>query len=44
VFLETGARALKSRVESGERGLTLARTKIGKLMMRLGDEWKKSKL
>jgi transposase len=55
VFLEHGARGLKSRVEPEERELTLARAKIGELMMRLelaeyliekrglADEWKKSK-
>jgi transposase-like protein len=55
VFLETGARGLKSRLEPEERELTLARAKIGELMMRLelaefliekrglADEWKKSK-
>ena len=54
-FLEHGARGLKSRVEPEERELTLARAKIGELMMRLElaefliekrglvDEWKKSK-
>ena len=35
IFLETGARGLKSRAEPEERELTLARTKIGELMMRL---------
>jgi transposase len=34
-FLETGARGLKSRAEPEERELTLARAKIGELMMRL---------
>ena len=54
-FLEHGARGLKSRVEPEERELTLARAKIGELMMRLelaefliekrglADEWKKSR-
>jgi transposase len=35
VFLETGARGLKTRTEPEERELTLARAKIGELMMRL---------
>ena len=35
LFLETGARGLKSRAEPEERELTLARAKIGELMMRL---------
>jgi transposase len=35
VFLETGARGLKTRAEPEERELTLARAKIGELMMRL---------
>jgi hypothetical protein len=35
VFLETGAWGLKSRTEPEERELTLARAKIGELMMRL---------
>jgi len=55
VFLEHGARGLKSRVEPEERELTLARAKIGELMMRLelaefliekrglADEWKRSR-
>jgi transposase len=55
VFLETGARGLKTRTEPEERELTLARAKIGELMMRLelaehliekrglADEWKKSR-
>ena len=55
VFLETGARGLKTRAEPEERDLTLARAKIGELMMRLElaehliekrgltDEWKKSR-
>jgi hypothetical protein len=54
-FLETGARGLKSRAEPEERELTLARAKIGELMMRLElaelliekrgltDEWKRSR-
>lgn len=54
VVLETGARGLKTRVEPEERELTLARAKIGELMMRLelaehliekrgfADEWKRS--
>jgi hypothetical protein len=54
-FLETGARGLKSRAEPEERELTLARAKIGELMMRLelaeyliekkgfAEEWKRSK-
>ena len=53
VFLETGARGLKTRSDPAERDLTLARAKIGELMMRLelaehliekrgfADEWKK---
>lgn len=53
VFLEHGARGLKSRVEREERELTLVWAKIGELMMRLelaetliekrglADEWKK---
>jgi transposase len=53
VFLEAGARGLKSRSDPEERELTLARAKIGELMMRLElaehlmekrgftDEWKK---
>lgn len=54
VFLETGARGLKTtRNDPEERELTLARAKIGELMMRLElseyliekrgltDEWKK---
>ena len=53
VFLEHGMRGLKSRGEPEERDLTLARAKIGELMMRLElaedliekrgftDEWKK---
>jgi transposase len=53
VFLETGARGLKTRSDPEERELTLARAKIGELMMRLelseyliekrglADEWKK---
>ena len=55
VFLEHGARGLKSRAEPEERELTLARAKIGELMMRLElaehliekrgltDEWKRSR-
>jgi hypothetical protein len=55
VFLETGARGLKTRAEPEARDLTLARAKIGELMMRLelaelliekrglADEWKKSR-
>jgi transposase len=55
VFLESGARGLKTRAEPEERDLTLARAKIGELMMRLElaehliekrgltDEWKKSR-
>jgi len=35
VFLETDARGLRTRVEPEERELTLARAKIGELMMRL---------
>jgi len=54
-FLETGARGLRSRAEPEERELTLARAKIGELMMRLElaelliekrgltDEWKRSR-
>src|SRR6266702_8648173 len=53
VFLDTGARGLKTRAEPEERELTLARAKIGELMMRLElaehliekrgltDEWKR---
>ena len=53
VFLETGARGLKTRSDPEERELTLARAKIGELMMRLElaeyliekrgltDEWKR---
>lgn len=53
VFLEQGTRGLKSRSDPEERELTLARAKIGELMMRLelaedliekrgfADEWKK---
>jgi hypothetical protein len=52
-FLEAGARGLKTRSDPEERELTLARAKIGELMMRLElseyliekrgltDEWKK---
>jgi len=55
VFLDTGIRGLKTRAEPEERELTLARAKIGELMMRLelaehliekrglADEWKKSR-
>src|SRR5262245_50588916 len=35
MFLEHGARGLKSRSDPEERELTLARAKIGELMMRL---------
>jgi transposase len=35
VFLEQGARGLKTRSDPEERELTLARAKIGELMMRL---------
>ena len=53
VFLETGARGLKTRTDPEERELTLARSKLGELMMRfelseyliekrgLADEWKR---
>ena len=53
VFLEHGGRGLKTRADPEERELTLARAKIGELMMRLelaegliekrgfADEWKK---
>jgi transposase len=52
-FLEAGGRGLRTRVEPEERELTLARAKIGELMMRLelaehliekkgfADEWRK---
>lgn len=55
VFLDTGTRGLKTRAEPEERDLTLARAKIGELMMRLelaehliekrglADEWRKSR-
>jgi hypothetical protein len=55
VFLESGGRGLKTRADPEERELTLARAKIGELMMRLelaegliekrgfADEWKKRK-
>jgi leucyl aminopeptidase (aminopeptidase T) len=55
VFLEQGARGLKTRSDPEERDLTLARAKIGELMMRLElaehliekrgltDEWKRSR-
>ena len=54
-FLEHGQRGLKTRADPEERELTLARAKIGELMMRLelaehliekkgfADEWKKHK-
>ena len=54
-FLESGTRGLKTRAEPEERELTLARAKIGELMMRLelaehliekrglADEWKRSR-
>ncbi len=35
MFLESGARGLKTRNDPEERELTLARAKIGELMMRL---------
>ena len=35
VFLDTGTRGLKTRSDPEERELTLARAKIGELMMRL---------
>jgi len=35
VFLDTGTRGLRTRAETEERELTLARAKIGELMMRL---------
>ena len=53
IFLEHGARGLKTRSDPEERELTLARAKIGELMMRLElsehliekggltEEWKK---
>ena len=53
VFLEQGARGLRSRSDPEEREITLARAKIGELMMRLElaehliekrgftDEWKR---
>ena len=53
VFLEQGTRGLKTRSDPEERELTLARAKIGELMMRLElaehliekkgftDEWRK---
>jgi len=53
IFLESGARGLKTRSDPEERELTLARAKIGELMMRLElsehliekrgltDEWKR---
>jgi transposase len=55
VFLEQGTRGLKTRSDPEERELTLARAKIGELMMRLelaehliekrglADEWRKHK-
>ena len=55
LFLEQGTRGLKTRSDPEERELTLARAKIGELMMRLelaehliekrglGDEWKKQR-
>ena len=55
LFLDHGARGLKTRSDPEERELTLARAKIGELMMRLElaehliekkgftDEWKKHK-
>ena len=55
VFLETGARGLKTRSDPEEGELTLARAKIGELMMRLElaeyliekrgltDEWKRQR-
>ncbi len=54
-FLEAGARGLKSRADPEDRELTLARAKIGELMMRLDlaerllekrglmEEWKRSR-
>ena len=55
LFLEQGARGLKTRSDPEERELTLARAKIGELMMRLElaehliekrgltDEWRKQR-
>ena len=55
IFLEQGSRGLKTRSDPEERELTLARAKIGELMMRLElaehliekrgltDEWKKQR-
>jgi|SRR5262252_6423611 len=55
VFLDHGARGLKTRVDPEERELTLARAKVGELTMRLElaehliekkgfmDEWRKSR-
>src|SRR5712664_2292112 len=55
VFLEQGTRGLKTRSDPEDRDLTLARAKIGELMMRLemaehliekrglADEWRKHK-
>jgi hypothetical protein len=54
-FVEAGGRGLRTRAEPEERELTLARAKIGELMMRLelaehliekrgfADEWRKHK-
>ena len=54
-FRDAGARGLKTRAEPEERELTLARAKIGELMMRLelaehliekkgfAEEWKRSR-
>ena len=55
IFLEQGTRGLKTRSDPEERELTLARAKLGELMMRLElaehliekrgltDEWKKQR-
>src|SRR4029450_1385447 len=55
IFLEQGTRGLKTRSDPEQRELTLARAKIGELMMRLElaehliekrgltDEWKKQR-
>ena len=55
IFLEQGTRGLKTRSDPEERELTLARAKIGELMMRLElaeyliekrglvDEWKRQR-
>jgi hypothetical protein len=55
VWITAGGRGLKTRAEPEERDLTLARAKIGELMMRLElaehliekrgltDEWKRSR-